>query len=173
MLKHAFSFGTAMQAALVSDTSGTYQAYQDFFYNNFNYAVLENALKWKQMEPNQVSIHNCCSMRCTCTEKSLCLSPMRKQLFLQLFSRMKLIMLLQKRPLTYSWKISMFLALIFAQNGETINCRGKQLALIAHKDQQRCLDCVANNNYITIFSGYFRKIDKIGQNETTNEWKYC
>ena len=65
MLKHAFPFGTAMQANLVSDTSGTYQAYQDFFYNNFNYAVLENALKWKQMEPNQVSIDICCSLKCT------------------------------------------------------------------------------------------------------------
>ena len=71
MLKHAFPFGTAMQAPLVSDTSGTYQAYQDFFYNNFNYAVLENALKWKQMEPNQVSTCICCAMRCTCNEKSL------------------------------------------------------------------------------------------------------
>ena len=57
MLKHAFPFGTAMQANLVSDTSGIYQAYQDFFYNNFNYAVLENALKWRQMEPNQVQIY--------------------------------------------------------------------------------------------------------------------
>ena len=75
MLKHAFPFGTAMQANLVSDTSGTYQAYQDFFYNNFNYAVLENALKWKQMEPNQVSTHICCPMRCTCKEKSLSMTP--------------------------------------------------------------------------------------------------
>ena len=63
MLKHAFPFGTAMQANLVSDTSGIYQAYQDFFFNNFNYAVLENALKWKQMEPNQVSTHIFCSLK--------------------------------------------------------------------------------------------------------------
>ena len=54
MLKHAFPFGTALKAKLVSDRSGTHQAYQDFFLNNFNFAVLENALKWTQMEPNEV-----------------------------------------------------------------------------------------------------------------------
>ena len=54
MLKHTFPFGTALKAKLMSDTSGKYQAYQDFFFNNFNFAVLENALKWVKMEPNQV-----------------------------------------------------------------------------------------------------------------------
>ncbi len=40
---------------MISDNSGANQAYQDFFYNNFNWAVLENKLKWKQMEVNEVS----------------------------------------------------------------------------------------------------------------------
>ena len=54
MVKQSFPFGTAVRSSELSDTSGVYQAYQDFFFNNFNYAVLENKLKWKQMESNQV-----------------------------------------------------------------------------------------------------------------------
>ncbi|XP_076077291.1 anti-sigma-I factor RsgI6-like [Mytilus galloprovincialis] len=48
--KSKFAFGTAIKAALITDTSSTYKAYQDFVYNNFEWAVTENALKWKLME---------------------------------------------------------------------------------------------------------------------------
>ena len=51
-----FSFGSVVRAELISDISAVYQAYQDFFCNNFNYAVIENQLKWKQMEDVQVYI---------------------------------------------------------------------------------------------------------------------
>ncbi len=37
------------------DTTGTYKAYQDFFYNNFNFGVFGNKMKWKQMERQEVS----------------------------------------------------------------------------------------------------------------------
>ena len=56
--KHGFSFGTAVKAEYISDTSGQYQEYQEFFYDLFNMAVLENALKWKQMEWVQVRTTN-------------------------------------------------------------------------------------------------------------------
>ncbi|XP_052105820.1 anti-sigma-I factor RsgI6-like [Mytilus californianus] len=46
--KSKFAFGTAIKAPYVTDS--TYKAYQDFVYNNFEWAVTENALKWRLME---------------------------------------------------------------------------------------------------------------------------
>ncbi|XP_060063726.1 uncharacterized protein LOC132544170 [Ylistrum balloti] len=49
--KSAFAFGTAINADAIHDP--TQKGYQDFFYNNFEWAVLENALKWRLMEWTQ------------------------------------------------------------------------------------------------------------------------
>ncbi|XP_022345335.2 anti-sigma-I factor RsgI6-like [Crassostrea virginica] len=46
--KRAFAFGTAVGATQMTDN--THKTYQDFVYKNFEWAVLENALKWRQME---------------------------------------------------------------------------------------------------------------------------
>jgi hypothetical protein len=37
-------------------TDSTHQAYQNFIYNNFEWAVPENALKWRQVEWTRVGI---------------------------------------------------------------------------------------------------------------------
>ncbi|OWF48072.1 uncharacterized protein LOC110453564 [Mizuhopecten yessoensis] len=49
--KSAFAFGTAINADAIHDPAQ--KGYQDFFYNNFEWAVLENALKWRLMEWTQ------------------------------------------------------------------------------------------------------------------------
>lgn len=49
--KSKFAFGSAVHADKIVDQS--HQAYQQFFYDNFEWAVLENALKWRQMESSQ------------------------------------------------------------------------------------------------------------------------
>ncbi|XP_076077331.1 anti-sigma-I factor RsgI6-like [Mytilus galloprovincialis] len=46
--KSKFAFGTAFNAPYVTDSSHT--AYQQFIYDNFEWGVPENALKWKLME---------------------------------------------------------------------------------------------------------------------------
>ena len=51
--RHDFAFGSAVGATQIVDP--TLKGYQDCFYDNFEWAVLENALKWKQMEPHRVS----------------------------------------------------------------------------------------------------------------------
>ena len=51
---HDFPFGTAVKALLIAGTTERDQKYQQTFYDNFNWAVLENSLKWRQMEPNKV-----------------------------------------------------------------------------------------------------------------------
>ena len=56
--KSKFAFGTAVKASYITDS--THKTYQDFIYNNFEWAVLENALKWRQMEwtkVNNILIH--------------------------------------------------------------------------------------------------------------------
>ena len=52
---HDFPFGSAVKHSEISGTAADNVKYQDCYYENFNWAVLENALKWKQMERNQVS----------------------------------------------------------------------------------------------------------------------
>ena len=52
---HDFPFGSAVKHSEISGTAGDNVKYQDCYYENFNWAVLENALKWIQMERNQVS----------------------------------------------------------------------------------------------------------------------
>lgn len=48
--RHDFAFGSAVGATQIVDPDPTLQKYQAFFYDNFEWAVLENALKWKLME---------------------------------------------------------------------------------------------------------------------------
>lgn len=50
----AFPFGTAVVDAQIAGDSVYNLAYQDCFHSHFNWAVLENALKWTNMEPEQV-----------------------------------------------------------------------------------------------------------------------
>ena len=52
--KSKFAFGTAFNAPYVTDSSHT--AYQQFIYDNFEWGVPENALKWKLMEWTKVHI---------------------------------------------------------------------------------------------------------------------
>ncbi|XP_060079695.1 uncharacterized protein LOC132559101 [Ylistrum balloti] len=49
--KSKFAFGSVVEANKIVDSS--YHAYQQFFYDNFEWSVLENALKWRQMEWSQ------------------------------------------------------------------------------------------------------------------------
>lgn len=53
--KSQFGLGTAFKAAFVTDTN--HAEYQKFLFDNFEWAVPENALKWKQMEWTKVCIH--------------------------------------------------------------------------------------------------------------------
>lgn len=53
--RHDFAFGSAVGATQIVDP--TLKGYQDCFYDNFEWAVLENALKWKQMEPHRGTIN--------------------------------------------------------------------------------------------------------------------
>ncbi|XP_046549642.1 anti-sigma-I factor RsgI6-like [Haliotis rubra] len=50
-LTSEFGFGTAVSAERIVDSS--YAAYQDFFYDNFEWATIENKLKWSQTEKNK------------------------------------------------------------------------------------------------------------------------
>ena len=49
---HEFGFGSAVGAKQIVDPA--YRKYAQAFYDNFEWAVLENALKWKQMEKSKV-----------------------------------------------------------------------------------------------------------------------
>ena len=56
--KHEFPFGSLVDPTLIVDPE--YIKYQDFFYDNFEWATLGNGIKWKQMEPVQVGeLHYC------------------------------------------------------------------------------------------------------------------
>ncbi|XP_046549759.1 endo-1,4-beta-xylanase 2-like [Haliotis rubra] len=46
-----FGWGSAVDANDITDSQ--HKKYQDYFYDNFEWAVLENALKWYSMEPSQ------------------------------------------------------------------------------------------------------------------------
>ncbi|XP_064599689.1 anti-sigma-I factor RsgI6-like [Liolophura sinensis] len=51
MYKHAFPFGTAVVASIMNNNNGgSDQKYRQFIYDHFNWAVVENALKWRQLE---------------------------------------------------------------------------------------------------------------------------
>ena len=50
----AFPFGSAIVDAQIAGDSEYNVKYQDCFYTHFNWAVHENAMKWKQMEWSQV-----------------------------------------------------------------------------------------------------------------------
>lgn len=54
-LKHEFAFGSAVSAHEI--TYGD-SRYKDFVFKYFNWATLENALKWDFMERNRVSSEN-------------------------------------------------------------------------------------------------------------------
>ncbi|XP_062583059.1 uncharacterized protein LOC134244820 [Saccostrea cucullata] len=49
--RHAFPFGAAVKASFLVDDA--HQVYQDFVFNNFNWAVLANALKWNHVERSE------------------------------------------------------------------------------------------------------------------------
>ncbi|OWF42293.1 uncharacterized protein LOC110461311 [Mizuhopecten yessoensis] len=49
--KSKFAFGSVVSASKIVDSS--HHAYQQFFYDNFEWSVLENALKWRPMEWSQ------------------------------------------------------------------------------------------------------------------------
>lgn len=53
--RRAFAFGTAVDASYMTDQSQ--KTYQEFVYNNFEWAVLVNALKWRQMEWTEVRVN--------------------------------------------------------------------------------------------------------------------
>ncbi|XP_067660310.1 uncharacterized protein [Haliotis asinina] len=50
-LTSEFGFGTAVSAERIVDSN--YNAYQNFFYDNFEWATIENKLKWSQTERNK------------------------------------------------------------------------------------------------------------------------
>lgn len=47
-----FAFGSAVDANMLMDTN--HRAYQQVFYNNFEWGVTENSLKWYIMESSKV-----------------------------------------------------------------------------------------------------------------------
>ena len=54
-LRHRFPFGTALSGNLIADCveTGEDDAYCTFAKENFNFVVLENAMKWGSLEPQQ------------------------------------------------------------------------------------------------------------------------
>ncbi|CAH1788825.1 unnamed protein product, partial [Owenia fusiformis] len=52
-----FAFGSAVQAMRINSSQLANKPYQDFYYKNFEWAVLENALKWRQMERKKGQIN--------------------------------------------------------------------------------------------------------------------
>lgn len=55
MYKHAFPFGTAVVTPIMTNNNGgSDQKYREFIYDHFNWAVVENALKWRQLEYSEV-----------------------------------------------------------------------------------------------------------------------
>ena len=57
LLKHAFPFGSAVRADLIAGADDDSVKYSQTFYDNFDWSVLENDLKWRQMEWNRVRQH--------------------------------------------------------------------------------------------------------------------
>ena len=55
MLRHSFPFGTALNANLIKKcvNHGSDDAYCSFAKDNFNFVVLENAMKWESIEPQR------------------------------------------------------------------------------------------------------------------------
>nr|KAG5710670.1 hypothetical protein BaRGS_035072 [Batillaria attramentaria] len=51
--RKSFPFGTAVNSWKYVEQSSSAQKYRDFLHTHFNWAVLENALKWRQLEPTQ------------------------------------------------------------------------------------------------------------------------
>jgi len=54
-IRHRFPFGTALNGQLIKKCveNGVDDLYCNFAKENFNYVVLENAMKWQSMEPNR------------------------------------------------------------------------------------------------------------------------
>ena len=51
-IKSEFPLGSSVDADLIVNPD--YTNYQDFFYDNFEWGQIENGMKWKQMESDQV-----------------------------------------------------------------------------------------------------------------------
>ncbi len=54
--RHHFAFGSAIVADRISGTSPQDQRFQEVFYENFEWAVFENDMNWKEMEGTQYSV---------------------------------------------------------------------------------------------------------------------
>ena len=54
-ISHGFPFGSAVNADFMSGTDTQSMRYKTVFYDHFNYATIENALKWRQMEWTKVN----------------------------------------------------------------------------------------------------------------------
>ena len=56
-MKKAFAFGTTIHMSYITDhNSARHTKYQNFVYDNFEWAVPEGAMKWFLMESNKVQI---------------------------------------------------------------------------------------------------------------------
>ena len=54
-MKKTFAFGTAIHMSYITDhNSHSHTKYQNFIYDNFEWAVPENAMKWRLMEWTKV-----------------------------------------------------------------------------------------------------------------------
>ena len=53
--KHKFAFGSAAKENQMIGTDEDSQKYRQCYFENFQWAVFENAHKWTQMERNRVS----------------------------------------------------------------------------------------------------------------------
>lgn len=54
-VKHAFPFGSAIDANKLYRDDPGFHLYREYFYNMFNWAVLKNDVKWRFMETEEVS----------------------------------------------------------------------------------------------------------------------
>jgi hypothetical protein len=61
MKRHAFGWGTAVDARLLLGQGPDYERYREIITENFNKAVLENDMKWPFLPWSQKSAHNAVS----------------------------------------------------------------------------------------------------------------
>ena len=54
LYRHDFAFGSAVVAQRISSEDDEDKKYQDVYYENFEWAVFNNAMKWRQMEQVKV-----------------------------------------------------------------------------------------------------------------------
>jgi endo-1,4-beta-xylanase len=54
---HAFPFGSCISCSKFTSEAEDYKAYQEFFLEYFRWATPENAMKWRFMQPMEVTSH--------------------------------------------------------------------------------------------------------------------